>query len=121
MSVSGNAQIVVNGPSIIYVNAGNISVSGNGIVNNGSPQNLGIYSTGSSVNLSGNAAYVGTVYAPVATVTLSGNENFYGSIVCGKSIDSGNASIHFDVALRNFTPPFGGPPPSNRATSWVEQ
>jgi Tfp pilus assembly protein PilX len=116
INISGNAQVNINGASIIYMDGGNITASGNGIVNNGNPANLGIYSTGSSINLSGNSAYVGTVYAPNATVTVSGNENFYGAIVCGKSVDTGNASIHFDLALMNANPVTT----NNRITSWLE-
>ncbi|MDP3790517.1 MAG: hypothetical protein Q8R38_00520 [Candidatus Omnitrophota bacterium] len=117
MSVSGNAQISVSGSSIIYVDGGNVSVSGNGIVNSGTPLNLALYSTGNNVTLSGNSAYIGTVYAPDATVRVSGNDNFYGAIVCGSSVDTGNASIHFDLALINAPQVVD----NDRIISWLEE
>ena len=118
INVSGNAQVNVNGSSVIFVDGGDTLISGNGIVNSGTPLNLGIYSTGSNVTLSGNSSYVGTVYAPSATVSLSGNDNFYGAVVCGKSVDTGNASIHFDLSLVNNAVQIVT---NNGITSWLEE
>jgi hypothetical protein len=117
INITGKTRIVISGRSLIYVDGGNISMSGQGVFNNGTALDLGIYSTGASVSLSGQAEYVGTIYAPTATVTLTGQENFYGAIVCGSSVDSGQASIHYDLALKNATQT----PPNYRATSWMEQ
>jgi hypothetical protein len=117
MVITGNARVNVTGPSTIYVDGGAITIAGSGVVNGGVPANLGIYSTGSSIVMAGNSAYIGTIYAPSASVTIGGSENFYGAIVCGSSVDGGNASIHFDLALLNATTA----PANYRATSWLEQ
>jgi hypothetical protein len=116
VSVTGQAAINITGPSTVYVDGGSISVSGQGIVNNGQPRNLLLYSTGSSINLSGQSAFSGAIYAPAATVTLTGQDNLYGAIVCGTNVDSGQAKIHFDLDLMNVTPVFS----SNRVSSWQE-
>jgi hypothetical protein len=116
ISVSGQAGINVTGPSTIYVDGGNVSISGQGIVNNGVPKNLLLYSTGNNISLSGQAAFTGAIYAPSATVTLTGQENLYGSITCGTNVDSGQAAIHFDLDLMNVTPVFA----DNKVTSWQE-
>lgn len=116
MSTSGQAQINITGPSTIYVAGGNVSISGQGIVNNGRPRDLLLYSSGSSVSLSGQAAFTGAVYAPTASVTLSGQENVYGSIICGSNSDSGQAKIHFDLDLLNVSQVFD----EGRVSSWQE-
>lgn len=116
ISVTGQAGINVTGPSTIYVDGGNISISGQGVMNGGRPRNLLLYSTGSNISLSGQAAFTGAIYAPNATVTFSGQENFYGSITCGNNVDSGQAKIHFDLDLLNVSPVFA----NGRVTSWQE-
>jgi choice-of-anchor A domain-containing protein len=116
ISLSGQARINVTGPSTIYVDGGNVSISGQGIVNNGQPRNLLLYSTGASISLSGQAEFSGAIYAPTATVTLTGQENLYGSIICGSNIDSGQAKIHYDMDLMSVTPVFA----SGRVSSWQE-
>ncbi|MBN1527002.1 MAG: hypothetical protein JW919_05440 [Candidatus Omnitrophica bacterium] len=116
ISTSGQAQINITGPSTIYVDGGNVSISGQGIVNGARPRDLLLYSSGSSISLSGQAAFTGAVYAPNANVTLSGQENVYGSIICGSNSDSGQAKIHFDLDLLNVQPVFA----NSRVTSWQE-
>jgi len=116
MQVEGQATINITGPSTIYVDGGNINISGQGIVNNSQPKDLLLYSTGSTINLAGQAAFCGAIYAPTASVKLSGQENLYGAIVCGTDVDSGQAAIHFDLDLLNVVPVFS----SNRVTSWQE-
>jgi hypothetical protein len=118
INITGEPAVVVTGPSVIYVDGGNIVISGQGIINStGAPASLGIYSTGSDVNLSGQSAYYGTIYAPAASVTLTGQTDLYGAIVCGSSVDTGQASIHFDLALADTA----NAPPNYRVLSWMEQ
>lgn len=116
ISVSSQSTINVTGPSTIYVDGGAITISGQGVVNSGSPSNFVLYSTGANITLSGQSAFVGAIYAPSATVKLNGQENFYGSIICGANLDSGQAAIHYDLSLSNVTPVFA----NNRVTSWQE-
>ena len=116
ISIGSQSTINVTGPSTIYVDGGTVTISGQGVVNSGSPANFVLYSTGASITLSGQSAFVGAIYAPSATVTLSGQENFYGSIICGANLDSGQAAIHYDLSLSNVAPVFA----NNRVTSWQE-
>lgn len=116
ISMSSQSSINITGPSTIYVDGGSVTLSGHGVINNGLPRNLLLYSTGPNVTISGQSAFVGAIYAPSATVRLSGQGNFYGSIVCGSNLDSGQAAIHYDMNLSNVLPVFSG----NRVTSWQE-
>jgi hypothetical protein len=109
ISVTGTSQIVVQpGVSVAIYFDGNVSVSGNGIINsNNQPSDLQMYgvqpSDGSSrqVNLSGNAQLSAAVYAPNADVTVSGSGSsghVYGSIV-GKTVTmTGVTNLHYDEA-----------------------
>ena len=109
VSTSGQGRINVTGPTVIFVDGGNINISGQGIVNstnNSQPKNLQVYATGSTISLSGQAAFYGAIYAPAASVTLSGQENFYGAIVCGSDVDSGQSAVHFDINLTGIYPVF---------------
>lgn len=114
--VTSDAEIDVTGPSTIYVDGGNVNLAGKGIINAGQPRDLLLYSTGSSISLSGQSACVGAIYAPTSSVTLTGQENFYGSIICGSNMDSGQAKIHFDLDLLGVEPVFS----SSRVDSWQE-
>lgn len=119
VSTSGQAAINVTGPSIIYVDGGNVSISGQGMVNstsNSQPKNLQLYSTGSTISLSGQSAFYGAIYAPTAAVTLTGQENFYGSLICGTDVDSGQSAVHFDVSLLGISPVFA----NNKLNSWQD-
>jgi type II secretory pathway pseudopilin PulG len=100
ISISGNAKIVTSGVVKIYV-SGSISISGNGIlVTNNHPANLLLYSTGSSsVSISGNGSFYGGVYAPNSAVTTSGNGDFFGAMISKTYTQSGNGSIHYDLAM----------------------
>lgn len=115
-SISVNGTVNTSGSVVIYVDGGNIAIAGQGLFNDSQPRDLLIYSTGSSINIAGQADLSGAIYAPNATVTLTGQENVFGSIVCGSNIDSGQAKIHYDLDLMNVTPVFA----SNRVTSWQE-
>lgn len=116
ISIGSQAVMNITGPCTIYVDGGTIVITGQGIVNTGQPRNLLLYSTGLSINLAGQAAFAGAIYAPSATVTLTGQEKLYGSIICGSNLDSGQAAIHYDMDLLNVTPVFA----NNRVTSWQE-
>lgn len=105
LSTSGNGRIVINSGSTLKIYADrNISISGNGIVNNNNTQGastLQIYgtSTAASVSISGNGALIGVVNAPSAAVTVSGNGGVYGSVIARQFTMSGNGGIHYDEAL----------------------
>src|SRR6202045_1257170 len=107
ISSSGNSQIVVQpGVSAKIYFAGNVDVSGNGIINrNNQPGDLQLYGiqppAGSNehVNLSGNAQLTAAVYAPDHTVTVSGggsSGHVFGSIVGSTVTMTGVTNLHYD-------------------------
>lgn len=118
-SVTGSGQIVVApGASIEYYSRGNVNVAGNGIINgSGVPKDFMLVGLPSctSISYSGNAKFVGTMYAPQADMTISGSGDTCGAFV-GKSVKiAGNGIFHFDEALL-------GDPREGRfiAASWEE-
>jgi hypothetical protein len=113
-SMSGNSQItILPGASLTIYVAGSASLSGNGIWNlNQDATKMTIYGLPSctSITLSGNAAYTGTIYAPNAAVSFNGSGNtIYDCVgaVVGKSADfHGNFNFHYDENLgRAWGPP----------------
>lgn len=126
ISVSGTAQITVQpGVSAKIYFAGNIDVSGNGILNTkNQPLDLQLYgiqpSDGSTkhVSLGGNAQITASVYAPNADVTVNGggsSGHVYGSLI-GKTVTmTGVTNLHYDEALSS-----GGIINSYKIVSWFE-
>lgn len=107
LQISGGAKIVINGtgPVRLFVRgaSSSIGISGNGIVNNGRPQDLQIYyNGGASTSISGNAAFNGVLYAPNSPVRIVGNSHIYGSIAAGSISVTGNGAFHYDRALANM-------------------
>ncbi len=107
LQVSGNGKLIINssaGPVNIYVQGASgatpISISGNGISNNGVPTGLRMFYNGNgATSLSGNADFKGMIYAPNSNMTVSGNAESYGSLVGQKITLSGNGKFHYDKAL----------------------
>ena len=126
ISVSGSSQITVQ-PGVkakIYF-AGNVDVSGNGIVNGtNQPLDLQMYGIEPSsddpkyVNLGGNGQIMAAVYAPNHDVTVNGggsNGHVFGSVV-GKTVTmTGVTNLHYDEALSA-----GGIINNYRIVSWFE-
>jgi len=118
-SLSSDAHILL-GPnaSIEYYAAGDINISGRGWVNaSGLPKNFNVYGLAgcNSLNYSGDAQFIGTVYAPNSDIKMSGSSDGFGAMV-GKSITfSGEMSFHYDESLK-------GDPRTARfiAASWQE-
>jgi Putative Ice-binding-like adhesive domain len=106
-SMSGQSELDVepNASMVAWFN-GNPSLSGNGVVNDGgNVTNVTLYGTpnSTSMTISGNGGFTGTVYAPYANVTYSGNADFIGSIVGNSFTQSGNGNIHYDESLQGQT------------------
>ena len=126
ISVSGTAQITVQpGVSAKIYFAGNVDVSGNGILNTkNQPLDLQLYgiqpTDGSTkhVSLGGNAQITASVYAPNADVTVNGggsSGHVYGSLI-GKTVTmTGVTNLHYDEALSS-----GGFINSYKIVSWFE-
>lgn len=110
ISVTGTGQIVVQpGVSATIYFAGNVDISGNGVLNsNNQPGDLMLYgiqppnSTSEHVNFGGNSQITASVYAPGHDVTVNGggtNGHVYGSIV-GKTVTmTGVSNLHYDEAI----------------------
>jgi Tfp pilus assembly protein PilX len=124
ISLSGNAQITIapclnaagTGPSnppvylpviINIVGQGQSTVldlGGNGLVNPNFDASLlqFQYNGTGAVNIHGNGASSGVIYAPNAPVTLSGNGTIYGSVIGASLLANGNpVAIHYDRNLQN--------------------
>jgi hypothetical protein len=122
-SMSGQSTIhILPGASLkVYVN-GNASLSGNGIMNlNEDASKFSLYGLPSctSISLSGNAAFTGTIYAPSAALSLNGGGNnqydIVGAVVADTASFHGHFAFHYDEKLgRN------GGKPQFRIASWSE-
>lgn len=103
----------------IYI-TGNMNAAGGGIVNQGVPPNLLIYSSATGNNqmsIAGSNDFRGAVYAPLTDVKLSGGADFFGA-VRGKTVnDVGNTDFHYDEALKNMP---GGSILGYTLVSWKE-
>jgi len=108
IKLGGGAQIVVTGPTTIYV-SGDIDAIGGTIVNKtNDPHDLTILSGGSSVKISGGAGFYGSILAPDADVALGGTADYYGAVVGGTVTLGGDFTFHVDESLdlsNWWTPP----------------
>jgi hypothetical protein len=110
MSVTGTGQIVVQpGVTATVYFAGNVDISGNGVLNsNNQPGDLTLYgiqpptNSVEHVNIGGNSQITASIYAPGHDVTVNGggtNGHVYGSIV-GRSVTmTGVSNLHYDERL----------------------
>lgn len=104
--------LAANSSLIIYT-AANVNIAGNGLLNSSSsPVTFQLWATGTGVQtieLAGNGALKGIVYAPNANVKINGNGDVMGSIVANNITVTGNAAFHYDEALANWggTNPYG--------------
>lgn len=122
-SMSGQSQItILPGASLrIYV-GGNASLSGNGIMNLAADASkFSFYGlpTCTSMSLSGNAAFTGTIYAPNADLSLNGGGNntydCVGAVVVNSAAFHGHFNFHYDEKLgRN------GGKPQYKVAYWTE-
>jgi hypothetical protein len=89
------------------------SLSGNGSLNTdgtAAPKDFTLIGLpgNQDISLSGNAAYVGTIYAPNSNLTLSGggnpanNTDFSGAAVVKSATMNGHFTFHYDTALPNL-------------------
>ncbi|ACB73940.1 DUF7305 domain-containing protein [Opitutus terrae] len=123
ISISGNGsgiEVLANSSLKIYT-AGDIDLTGQGIVNATSQaKNFEIIGTSTSsvpqdIKIAGGGSFVGKVYAPNAGVTVHGDGAMSGSIVANDITLTGNAAFHYDEALGE---PDGATP--FRISKWEE-
>ena len=117
--VKGSARLYVssglslNGVTIkpgghldLYCGAASVSLSGNNTANSSGVASAFQFwglSTCTSISLSGNAAFVGTIYAPYADFRLNGGGNntydFVGASISKSVQMNGHFNFHYDEAL----------------------
>jgi hypothetical protein len=124
LSISGKDSInIVSGASLkLYVAAPSASIAGNGVINeNGSALAFEYYGlpTNTSLSMSGNGEFTGTIYAPSADFTLGGGgssvQDFIGASVTKSVTMNGHFKFHYDEMLRTH-----GPSKGYIAVSWDE-
>ena len=108
VAISGNAKITVDpsyGPVNLYVqgsgsNAG-IALTGNSVTGVARPGDFRIwYAGGGPTKIAGNGNFRGVIYAPNSDFSQTGNGTLYGAIIANSITFGGNATFHFDVALK---------------------
>lgn len=124
ISISGNAQILIaSGASLkLYVEGASASIGGNGVMNTDARAlDFSYYGlpTNTSVTMSGNAAFTGTIYAPNAALSMGGGGSttydFVGASISGTVTMNGHYNFHYDESLGNI-----GPRRGYIVTSWNE-
>ncbi|MHB8523008.1 MAG: DUF7305 domain-containing protein [Limisphaerales bacterium] len=120
MAGSSSITIATNANLALYVGTANtnspvsVSLGGNGVANNGgSATNFFYYGlpSNTSVSLSGNAAFIGAIYAPEAAFTMGGGGNntydFVGASITATATLNGHYNFHYDENLGRVGPARG--------------
>jgi hypothetical protein len=124
LMISGNAAIyIASGASLqLFMEGEKANIQGTGIVNgtgNAAAFSYWGLNSNKDLTLGGNAAFVGTVYAPHAQLTLGGGGNnsydFVGASVSNSVRLNGHFNFHYDEALKRW-----GPRRGYTITSWNE-
>jgi hypothetical protein len=108
---------VAPGSSVsIYCAASSASIGGNGFMGSTNAADISFYGlpTLTSISYGGNAAFVGTVYAPEADFKANGNAEIIGALMANSFDFVGNAAVHYDEHLA------GGPSSGFVASGWQE-
>ncbi len=110
ISVTGHGSIVVKPGSTLKVyTAGDISIAGDGAVNNATqPIDMQFWGTGTAsqnISIAGNGILSAVVYAPNAAISMKGGGN--SGVVAGAFVGNtialtGNDAFHYDESLANF-------------------
>jgi hypothetical protein len=107
-------EIAEGGSLEIYNASPTATLGGQGLMNStGAAKNLTYFGlpTNTKISMTGNANFIGAIYAPNAAVTLGGGgsdvKDFSGAIVAKSVVFNGNFNFHFDEDLtrnryRNF-------------------
>jgi hypothetical protein len=121
ISISGNAKKKTDAPPEIYIAPGasltlymggaTASIAGNGIANaTGQARNFAYYGlpSNTSLTISGNAAFYGSIYAPNADFKLGGSGNtttndFTGASITKTTTMTGRFNFHYDADLSTLT------------------
>lgn len=130
-TVSGSGSIeIVPSPSTadlkveIYAN-GNVDIQGSGMINDTyRAVNCAIWGTENctDVSMTGNAAYIGTIYAPYASVNLTGSSSATGVFLGAAVTFGGDTPYHIDESLigTSSSSPSSSSGKPYKLVSWVE-
>ena len=103
-------------PVIVFV-SGDWNGGGGSLTNpSGVPSAFQLYSSGTSVDNSGQAGFQGLVHAPDAQVRVVGGGDFFGAINARELVNAGGSALHYDLAAANVVAPNG----RLAITSWRE-
>ena len=116
-------HIAPGGSLTIYMAGATTTISGNGVANDtAQAKNFAYYGLpgNTTINLTGNGAFYGTIYAPQANFNLKGSGNtstddFTGASITKTTTMTGNFNFHYDESLIRLTT-LGG----YDAVSWQE-
>lgn len=115
-------RIMTNANLAIYMKGANATFAGQGVANMaGNATNFAYYglSGNTKIDLKGNAAFTGTIYAPSAELHMGGgganNVDFSGASITGSVKMNGNFNFHYDEALAD-----SGPLKTYLVESWRE-
>jgi hypothetical protein len=122
-SATPTSLTIADGKSLqLYNQAPSFSLSGNLVLNgNGTASQFAYYGlpANTNVSISGNGAFVGTIYAPEAALALGGGGNntydLIGSAIANSITMNGHFNFHYDEALEQT-----GPYRSYVVTTWKE-
>jgi hypothetical protein len=127
VSLSGSDEIRIaaqNASLKIYMEGATFKVTGTAAINNESQNaaNFAYYGlpSNTSIQMMGNAAFTGTIYAPQANLVMGGGGSdtydFVGASVSKTVTMNGHYNFHYDENLARIGPSRGYIP-----TSWVEK
>ena len=116
-------HIAPGGSLTIYMAGATTTISGNGVANDtAQAKNFAYYGlpSNTSISLTGNGAFYGTIYAPQADFNLKGSgktstDDFTGASITKSTTMTGNFNFHYDESLIQLTT-LGG----FDAVSWQE-
>ena len=118
---STSSQIFIAPGASLSLYVGGTSAVFTQVNNQGASSSFSYYGlpANSSVDMNGNAAFIGTIYCPNADFTLGGGGNdiydFQGSVIANNIKMNGHYRFHYDEGLLRTGPSFGFV-----ATSWRE-
>jgi choice-of-anchor A domain-containing protein len=100
-------HIASGGTLTLYMAGATTSIAGNGLVNDSQQaKNFQYYGlpTNTKIDITGNGAFYGTIYAPQADFSLKGSGNnslddFTGSSITKTTTMGGNFKFHYDESL----------------------
>jgi hypothetical protein len=95
----------------LYMAGATASINGKGVINDsGKAKNFAYYGlpSNTTINITGNGAFYGTIYAPQANFNLKGSGNtsvddFTGASITKNTTMTGNFNFHYDENLINLT------------------